>query len=168
MAGSLDDFRKPLNMEPFVRRWVAATQRRNLDSLSRAQGPGGPLLAGNKPYTVRRKKHGRVGFDTGEMAAGLLAPNAVNLKIGGASVEATVFAGPGGTDKKVNIFVKGQRAQPGWMSALTKSGKRKAWKTTRPPVPGRDFIGISEADVDAAAGDMLADVARQFGFRSDG
>lgn len=191
MAGPLDDLRKPLNLEPGIRRAAQALQKRNVASLQAAQGPGGEPLARNRPYTEKRKRHGRVGFHTGEMAAGLLAPGAViELRIGDARAEAVVGAGPGNTDMKVNIFVRGQperviektariwkkgsiasrqlKGRAGGSEIVQGPGGVWKWKRVVPAVPGRDFLGVDEADVDAAAEGFLSDFGAQWGFAEGG
>ena len=159
------DLQKPIDEEPVMRRWAEATQRRNLESLQRAQGPGGEALAPNEPATAKRKGHDQVGFDSGEMAAGLTAPGAINLRFGGDEAVAEVFGGPGSTDKELNIFIKGKPAEERWQSAQAPSGKRKAWKYQGSPVPGRDFFGVDERDVDKAGEDLLDTVAKTWGFK---
>jgi hypothetical protein len=163
--GALDDLKGTIDEEPVLRRWALATQRRNLASLEAGAGSGGATLAPNAPSTRRRKGHGRVGFHTGQMAAGLVAGGAVNLRVGGPEAIAEVFAGPGSTDLKINAFLKGKPAEERWRSERTPSGKRRAWKYRGPPVPARDFIGIDERDVDRAAEDLLSEVGKQWGFR---
>lgn len=163
--GEADDFKKPLDPEPTLRCWAEAAQRRNVQSLAAGAGPGGPPLAPNRPATVRRKGHDRVGIDSGEMAHGLVDPAAVNLKVTRDGGEAQVFGGSGATDKKLNIFIQGQRPQKRWTSEQTKSGKRRAWQYDAPAVPGRDFFGVDERDSEAAGEFLLDDVARQMGFK---
>lgn len=165
MADDLSDLRRPVDAVEIARRAAQRIQRRNLESLANAQGPGGPPLAPNKPRTVKNKGHDRVGFYTGEMAHGLVAPTGANIVERGNEVEVKVFGGPGNTDAKVNIFVRGQRNRVGWQSARTASGKRKAWKTNLPPVPGRDFFGLAEQDVDAIAEDATDSILKAWGFR---
>lgn len=194
MSG-LDDLRRPLDVEPAFRRWVAATQRRNLASLEARQGPGGAPLAKNKKYTIKKKGHDRVGFGaTLEMARGLVAADGFAMRVGGAVAEAEVYAGQ--NVAKVNIFLKGQpervivktaryrkrgkglRGNPTRVDPLlirefghefdAVTGNLKRWKRTVPPVPARDFIGVADSDLDAAAEDFAADVLRQWGFRQEG
>ena len=164
MSGAAD-FAKPLDEEPVLRRWAEATQKRSLASLEAAQGPGGEPLAPDKAATVKAKGHDRVGFETGEMAAGLTDPGAVNLRVGGDVAEADVFGGPGATDAKLNMFLKGRPAETRWESAEMPSGKRKAWQYPGDPVPGRDFFGVDERDVEAAGGDALDSILETWGFR---
>lgn len=158
------DLSKPIDEEPVLRRAAERLQRRNLESLVQAQGPGGEPIAPNTKGYARRKGHDRIGFLTGEMAAGLVASDGVNLTVGGDVAEAEVFAGPGGTDMKVNIFLAGKPGEERWQSAETRSGRRKAWRYEGPPVPPRDFIGIDERDVEAAGDDALETILNGWGF----
>ena len=87
------------------------------------------------------------------------------LPLGNGRLGATVFGGPGGTDDKLNMFLQGKPGETRWQSEKTKSGKRKAWRYQGDPVPGRDFFGIDERDLDAAAEHLVDDVVRCWGFR---
>lgn len=160
------DFKKPIDEEPVMRRWAAATQRRNRESLHQARGPGGDKLEPNKPYTVKRKGHGRVGVRSGGMAGGLTAGDAaVNYRFGRKDSEAVVHGGPGATDRELNIFVEGTKSTVVEKKATTKRGKVKTWKKRVPAVPGRDFFGVDERDVERAGDDLLTTALRGFGFR---
>lgn len=149
--------------------WAKAAQRTNLRSLQTAQGPGGAPLAPNKPYTAKRKGHERVGFGkTEQMAAGLLADNAVDIRMGSRSGRATVYAGAGATDFKLNVFIAGQREEAGrmvWVTETLPNGKQKKYQRPMLRVPPRDFVGLSEADLDAAAENAAESVLRAWGFR---
>lgn len=169
MSG-LADFKKEL--EPVERavltEWAKAAQRTNLASLRAARGPGGASLAPNKPYTAKRKGHDRVGEDSGQMLAGLLAGDGIDVDTSGRSGKAKVYGGPGSTDLKLNIFVKGQRDGSGqmiWVSELTQSGKLKKYQVPKRRVEGRDFFGVDQRDVDAAAEDALTSVLSAWGFK---
>lgn len=165
--GSLDSFKadlEPIEFETLTN-WARAAQRRNLESLRNAQGPGGAPLAPNKPYTAKRKGHERVGFDGGQMAAELLSDRGVDVDT--SRGEAKVYGGSGSTDFKLNVFVRGQRDGSGvmvWVTETLPSGKQKRYQRPMLRVPGRDFFGIAEADVDAVAEKATEDIFRAWGF----
>lgn len=158
-----------IDLTDFLARTAARIQNRNLASLVvTRQGPGGAPLEANRPYTIRRKKHSTLGVGkTGEMLAGLTDPGSVNVRStrDGGSVE--VFGGPGGTDKKLNMFVRGHGEETIGKRAKTKSGKVRTWKRTIPAVPARDFFGVSEIELDAAADDLTTTVALALGFHEE-
>lgn len=183
-----DDFREPYDPEPAARALAEAVMRRNQKSLEQRHGPAGPELAGNKKYTVRRKGHDKVGFGrTLEMYRKLFDPRNVNMTIRSDSVAITIFAGPGSTDLKLNTFVEGQperviektaklrkrgtvqsrqlEGRTGEVATVSSSGGVKKWKRKVPAVEGRDFVGLDQADIDAAASELLEGRAHAWGFR---
>jgi hypothetical protein len=64
----------------------------------------------------------------------------------------------------VLTFLKGKPAEERWQSAETPSGARKAWKYKGNPVPGRDFIGADERDIEKAGEDALDTILKSWGF----
>lgn len=148
--------------------WARAAQRRNYMSLQKAQGPGGAPLAPNKERTIKRKKHDRVGIDSGKMLLGLLADEGIEVDTSGGKGKARVFGGDGSTDFKLGVFVGGQSDRSGekiWVSEMTKSGKLKKYQVPKKAVPPRDFFGLAQADLDAAAENAAESVLRAWGFR---
>lgn len=170
MSG-LADFKKDLQPveEAVLTEWAKSAQRTNLASLRAAQGPGGASLAPNKTYTAKRKGHDRVGFGkTGQMAAGLTVEDAVDIRMGARSGKATVYAGAGSTDLKLNAFIKGQADGSGrmvWVTETLPNGKQKKYQRPMLRVPPRDFVGLAQADLDAAAENAAESVLRSWGFR---
>jgi hypothetical protein len=164
----LDGLRAPVSSAEALANWAAASQNRNVISLVGGGGPGGEPMVPNRLYTQRRKQGRPVGIDTGEMLQGLTAPGGVNIKATLDGGEATVFAGPGSTDMKVNLFIRGHPEEVIGKSAKMKNGHEKKWRRNIPAVPGRNFIGVSQEDVDAAAKFASESMLRQLGFRQGG
>ena len=158
-----------IDVTGFLARTAARIQNRNLASLVAGQGPGGAPLAQLHQATIATKKRmgypGIIGVRTGAMLAGLTDPGSVNVRStrDGGSVE--VFGGPGGTDKKINLFLA-DLSYLGWTSQATESGLRKAWRVVKGK-PARDFFGVSEIDLDAAGEDLLTTVGLALGFHEE-
>ena len=97
------------------------------------------------------------------MLGAMTDPGCVNIRANG-SIE--VFGGPGSTDKKLNLFLRGRRAGgKRWVSEKLPSGKTARYEVAARDQPERDTFGIHEADVDDSAEDLHMTVANALGFR---
>ena len=161
-----DDFRQPIDEEPVLRKWAEEAMRRNYENLAAGNFDGGPELAHNKAYTIRRKGFDKPGFGkTGEMSIAIVNEGNVTLWVGGESARAEVAAGPGATDKKLNLFIRGQ-VQPKRVVVLTnKKGEPRKREEREVRVPGRDFMQVDGRELDNAGDDALEAVLRAWGFR---
>ena len=165
-AGAGDDFRKPLDEEPVLRRWADAAMRRNYQNLVDGNFDGGPELAHNQKYTVRRKGFDKPGFGkTGEMSINLVNVGNVTMWVGGEAARAEVAAGPGATDMKINLFVRGQ-VQPKRAVILTgKKGQPRKREEREVRVPARDFLQVDQRELDDSGGEAVDAVLRAWGFK---
>lgn len=185
MTAPLATLRNPIDVQPVMRRWIGATRSRLVAAILAGQEAGtGVALKANSRTTQRIKGHGQVGYFRGRMIEAVKRGGAeITLVNAGATATVRAFAASGSELIAFRAFLKGaptnilkkrrggKRVAPGqaprgaFNTSVERGGDGKIYTRRLSPVPPRDFVGVDERDVEAAAKDLVETALRGWGFR---